>query len=150
MPRRGTSTNLAWAAARAPPAAHNARERPCLTSGADLGGDLVAGPSVAGDAEHQSGAVGDVGGAQVGAEGDGVAAVVVGFDLLAEDGESGWFGHSHGQDGPPVFGGAGIVLVVRPGHLAQEGAIELPSAQAVGECQVARLEPGVLGWPGGR
>src|ERR1700722_9038907 len=84
--------------------------------GRDLGGDLVAGPvagfadggggglriapgirggraaSLAGDAEHQSGAVGDVGGAQVAAEGDGAAAVVVGLDLLAEEGESGGFG----------------------------------------------------------
>src|ERR1022692_909647 len=139
--------------------------------GRDLGGDLVAGPvtgsrdggevvlgivpgirwgrspSFAGDAEHQSGAVGDAGGAQVAAEGDGAAAVVVGFDLLAEDGESGGSGHGRGQDRPPVFGGAGIVLVVGPGHLAQEGAIELPSVQAVGERQVARLEPRVLGRP---
>ena len=106
-------------------------------------------PSLAGDAEHQPGAVGDVGGAQVAAEGDGAAAVGVGFDLLAEDGESGGFGHGRGQDRPPVFGGAGIVLAVEPGHLAQEGAIELPSVQAVGERQVARLEPGVLGRPGG-
>jgi hypothetical protein len=73
-------------------------------------------------------------------EGDGAAAVVVGFDLLAEEGESGGSGHGRGQDHPPVFGGAGIVLVVGPG-LAQEGAIELPSVQAVGERQVARLEP---------
>src|ERR1700722_19617367 len=80
--------------------------------GRDLGGDLVAGPvagsgdgggggfgvgagvwrgrppSLAGDAEHQSGSVGDAGSAQVAAEGDGAAAVVVGFDLLAEVGES--------------------------------------------------------------
>src|SRR3984957_21237062 len=110
--------------------------------GRDLGGDLVAGPvagsgdggevvlrivpgirwgrspSLAGDAEHQSGAVGDVGGTQVAAEGNGAAAVVVGFDLLDEDGESGGSGHGRGQDHPPVFGGAGIVLVVGPGRLA--------------------------------
>jgi hypothetical protein len=75
-------------------------------------------PSLAGDAEHRSG-----GGAQVAAEGDGAAAVVVGLDLLAEDGESGGFGHGRGQDRPPVYGGAGIVLVVGSGHLAQEAAI---------------------------
>jgi len=38
---------------------------------------------------------------------------------------------------------------VEPGRLAQEGAVELPSAQAVGKRQVARLEPPVLGRPGG-
>src|SRR5579859_2497412 len=84
--------------------------------GRDPGGDLVAGPvagsgdggevvlgiapgirwrrspSLAGDAEYQSGALGDVGAAQVAAEGDGVAAVVLGLDFLAEAGESGGLG----------------------------------------------------------
>src|SRR5580693_5121770 len=97
-------------------------------AGSGDGGEVVLGivpgirrgrpPSLAGDAEHQSGAVGDVGGTQVAAEGDGAAAVVVGFDLLAEEGESGGSGHGRGQNHPPVLGGAGIVLVVGPGHLA--------------------------------
>src|SRR5580698_9051206 len=94
-------------------------------------------PSLAGDAEHQSGAAGDVGDAQVAAEGDGTVVVVLGLDLLAQDGESGGSGNGRGKDGPPVFAGAGIVLVAGPGHLAQEAAIELPVVQAVGERQVA-------------
>src|ERR1700733_14875205 len=74
--------------------------------------------SVAGDAERQSGAVGEVGGAQFAAEGDGPAAVVVGFDFLGEERESGRLGVGRGQDRPPVLGGGGIV---EPGALAQEG-----------------------------
>ena len=45
-------------------------------------------PSLAGDAEHQPGTVGDVGGAQVAAEGDGATAVV-GAGEQAPDGEGG-------------------------------------------------------------
>src|SRR5260370_33312859 len=137
--------------------------------GRDLGGDLMPGPvagsggdgevvggivpgirsgwlpSFADDAEHQSGAVGDVGGAQGAAEDDGAAAVVVGVDLLAEEGESGGFGHGRGQDRPALFSGAGIGLVVGTGGLGPEGAAELPSGPAVGGRQGAALEPPVLG-----
>src|SRR3984957_19335401 len=100
------------------------------------------GPAWAGDAEDQRGAAVRLGGAQFAAEGDGAAAVVVGFDVLAEEGESGGFGDGRGQDRPPVLGGGGIV---EPGALAQEGAAEPPSVQAVGERHVAWLEPTAQG-----
>jgi hypothetical protein len=58
------------------------------------------GPARAGDLEYHPGAAVRLGGAQFAAEGDGAAAVVVGFDLLAEEGESGGFGHSRGQCRP--------------------------------------------------
>src|SRR3984957_6631086 len=96
------------------------------------------GPAWAGDAEDQRGAAVRLGGAQLAAEGDGAAALVVGFDVLGEEGESGGFGHGRGQDRPPVLGGGGIV---EPGALAQEGAAEPPSVQAVGERHGAWLEP---------
>src|ERR1700759_482454 len=67
------------------------------------------GPTRAGGAECQPGAAVRLGGAQFAAEGDGAAVVVVGFDLLGEEGESGGFGHGRGQDRPPVLGGGGIV-----------------------------------------
>lgn len=81
---------------------------------------LLPQPSLARDMEHQSRAAGDVGGAQAAAEGDGAAVAVLRLDLLAENGESGRSRHGRGQDHPPVFGGAGIVLVVGPGHLAAQ------------------------------
>src|ERR1700689_2452098 len=62
------------------------------------------GPAWAGDAEYQPGAAVRLGGAQCAAEGDGAATVVVGFDVLGEEGESGGFGHGRGQDRPPVLG----------------------------------------------
>jgi hypothetical protein len=139
----------------------------------DLGGELVRGPRAgsggggevaggvvpgiragcpqwrglawAGGAECQSGAAVRLGGAQFGAEGDGAAAVVVGFNLLGEEGESGRFGHGRGQDRPPVRGGGGVV---EPGALAQEGAAELPVVQAVGERQVAGLDRRLKGLGG--
>src|ERR1700678_3566447 len=82
------------------------------------------GPAWADDAEHQPGAAVRRRGAQFAAEGDGAAAVVVGFDFLGEEGESGGFGDGRGQDRPPVLGGGGIA---EPAALAQEGAAELPS-----------------------
>src|SRR3984885_3495880 len=96
------------------------------------------GPAWAGDAQYQPGAAVRLVGAQFAAEGGGAAAVVVGFDLLGEEGESGRLGDGRGQDRPPVLGGGGIV---EPGALAQEGAAELPVVQAVGERHVAWLEP---------
>lgn len=80
-----------------------------IVSGIVSGWPLPPEPSMTDDAEHQSGVVGDVGGAQVDAEGDVAAVVVVGVDFLAEEGESGGFGHRRGQDRAPVFGGAGIL-----------------------------------------
>ena len=134
----------------------------------DLGGDLVLGPRAgsggggdvagrvvpgiwagrlgwpglawAGGAECQPGAGVGLGGAQFGAEGDGAAAVVVGVDVLGEEGESGRFGDARGQDRPPVLGGGGIV---EPGALAQEGAAELPVVQAVG---ITTRDGPVLSW----
>jgi hypothetical protein len=75
----------------------------------------------AGDTEYQSGAVGDVSGAQVAAEGDGAPAVVVGVDPLAERSVSGGLWHGSGQNRPPLLGCAGIV---EPGALAHEGAVD--------------------------
>ncbi len=94
----------------------------------DLGGDLIPGPRAgsrgevevvdrvfpgiwagwlqwpgvawAGDAEYQSGAAVRLGSAQFAAEGDGAAAIVVGFDFLGEEGESGRLGDGRGQDRP--------------------------------------------------
>src|SRR6202034_3031127 len=96
------------------------------------------GPAWAGDAQYQPGAAVRLVGAQFAAEGDGAAAVVVGFDVLGEEGESGRLGPAGGQDRPPVLSGGGIV---ESGAQAQEGAAELPVVQAVGERQVAGPEP---------
>jgi hypothetical protein len=63
-----------------------------IVAGILPGCPLWRGRSFSDDAEHKPGAVGDIGGAQVAVEGDGAAAVVVGVDLLTEDGESGGFG----------------------------------------------------------
>ena len=99
--------------------------------GRGLGGDLVAGPvagsgdggevvlgivpgirwgrspSLAGDAEHQSGAVGDVGGAQVAAEGDRAAAVVVG--------SISWLRKAN-----PAGSGTAAARIARPSSVVQE------------------------------
>jgi hypothetical protein len=64
------------------------------------------GPAWAGGAECQPGAAVGLGGAQFAAEGDGAAAVVVGFDVLGEEGGSGGFGD-------------GRVRIARPSSVAQ-------------------------------
>jgi hypothetical protein len=75
-------------------------------AGSSTGGDVVGrvfpgiwagwlqwrGPAWAADAEHQPGAAVRRGGAQFAAEGDGASAVIVGFDFLGEEGESGRLG----------------------------------------------------------
>src|ERR1700734_1938979 len=86
------------------------------------------GPAWTGDAEYQPGAAVRLGGAQFATEGDGAATVVVGFDILGDEGESGRLGAGRGQDRPPVLGGGGIV---EPGAQAQEGATGPPGVKAV-------------------
>ncbi|HEY6315064.1 MAG TPA: hypothetical protein VIY52_30265 [Streptosporangiaceae bacterium] len=74
------------------------------------------------DSQMQPGLAGDAGGAQLSAEGDRAAAVVLGVDLLDQDGETGRLRDRRDQDRGPVRGGAGIVLPMR---LAVAG--EVPS-----------------------
>src|SRR5215472_14484083 len=87
------------------------------------------------------------------AEGDRGAAVVVGVDLLEQDGGAGGLRDRGRQDRGPVCGGAGIVLPVRPAG-RQEAASQLPPVQAVGERDVPRLGtrplPGTAMRPDGR
>lgn len=61
----------------------------------------------------QLGLAGHAGGAQLSAEGDRAAAVVVGGDGLDEDGGAGGFRDRGGQDRGLVRGGAGVVLPAR-------------------------------------
>jgi hypothetical protein len=96
----------------------------------------LAGPACG---QVQPGAGGDVGGAQLAAEGDRATAVIVGVDRLNQDGATGGFRDRGGQDRGPAFGRAGIVLPVRLVAIKQ-AASQLPPVQAVGECHVTRLE----------
>ena len=103
--------------------------------------------------QMQPGLAGHAGGAQLPAEGDRAAAVVVGVDLLEQDGGTGGLRDRGRQDRGPVCGGAGIVLPMRPAG-RQEAARQLPVVQAVGERHVPRLEtlplPGIARRPDGR
>jgi hypothetical protein len=97
----------------------------------------------AADPQEQPSLVGDIGGANVGAEGDRGAAVVLGEDRLAQGCESVRVGHSRPEDGGMVVGGAGVVLPVGVAEITQVAAVQFPSVQAVGEAEVSRLMTGL-------
>jgi hypothetical protein len=85
----------------------------------------------------------DAVGAQLTAETDGLAAVVVGENGLLQRGEPVRFGYGGAKDGAVIFCRPGVVVVpVRPGRVAEEAAVQFPSVQPFGECQVARVAPG--------
>jgi hypothetical protein len=106
------------------------------TAIAQVSAGRVEGPA---RGQVQPGLAGDASAAQLTAEGDRVAAVVVGVDRLEQDGGTGRVRHRRGQDGGPVRGGAGVILPVRPAG-AEKAARQFPPVQAVGERHVAGLE----------